>query len=82
MAKEVRIYGTGCPRCKQTFQVVIDTASELGIALDIQKVEDIAEIVKAGIMSTPAVAVDGKVVLAGKIPTQAQVKEWIAEQTN
>jgi small redox-active disulfide protein 2 len=77
MAKEVRIYGAGCPRCKQTFQVIIDTASQLDIALDIQKVEDLAEIVKAGIMSTPAVSVDGKVVLAGKIPTPAQVKEWI-----
>jgi len=82
MAKEVRIYGTGCPRCKQAFEVIMNTAAELNIALDIQKVEDIAEIVKAGIMSTPAVSVDGKVVLAGKIPTPAQVKGWIAEQAN
>lgn len=75
MAKRVEVFGKGCARCKQTIKIMESAIKELGVDAVVEKVEDINEIISRGIVSTPAVAVDGKIVLAGKIPTLEEAKE-------
>lgn len=74
--KEIKILGMGCPKCKATFQVVEEVAKANGFSGTIQKVEDISEIMSYGVMSTPAVVIDGRVAFAGGVPTKEQVKNW------
>lgn len=79
MAKKIEILGAGCARCKQTAKVMEMAAKELGIDAVVEKVEDIEEIIKRGITATPAVAVNGKIVLAGRIPNMAEAKKILSE---
>lgn len=72
--KKIQILGTGCPKCKRLAEVAELAAIELGIAYEIQKVTDIIEIVKFGVMMTPALAVDGKVKSVGKVPSLEEIK--------
>lgn len=74
---KIEILGTGCAKCKKTFEVVEKAVKEAGIKADITKVEDINNIMDYGVMVTPAVVVDGDVKIAGKIPSVDDVKEWI-----
>lgn len=74
---KIEILGTGCAKCKKTFEVVEKAVKEAGIKADITKVEDINSIMDYGVMVTPAVVVDGDVKIAGKIPSVDDVKEWI-----
>jgi small redox-active disulfide protein 2 len=76
---KVQVLGTGCTKCKQLHQNVINAAAEADIALDIEKVEDIQEIIKAGVMSTPALIIDGQVKSVGRVLTVAEVKKLIAQ---
>lgn len=73
----IEILGTGCAKCKKTFEVVEKAVNEAGIEAEITKVEDINSIMDYGVMVTPAVVVDGDVKIAGKIPSVDDVKEWI-----
>lgn len=79
--KNVKILGTGCPKCKHTQQLIESVAREKGLAipsdLTIEKIEGIQEIIAFGVMSTPAVVIDGEVVHAGGIPARAQVETWL-----
>lgn len=77
MAKKVEVFGKGCARCKQTIKIMDMAIKELGVDAVVEKVEDINEIVSRGIMETPAVAVDGKIVLTGKIPTLEEAKKLL-----
>lgn len=72
--KEIKVLGPGCAKCKSTFAVVEKVVNESGIDVTITKVEDIEEIIRYNVMSTPAVVIDGKVELKGKVPTEAEVK--------
>jgi small redox-active disulfide protein 2 len=74
---KIEILGTGCAKCKKTFEAVEKAVKEAGIKADITKVEDINSIMDYGVMVTPAVVVDGDVKIAGKIPSVDDVKEWI-----
>jgi small redox-active disulfide protein 2 len=71
---KVEVFGPGCPRCEQTFRTVINAAAELQLAADIQYVTDVATIADRGIRSTPAIVVDGEVVMHGRIPTPAEAR--------
>jgi small redox-active disulfide protein 2 len=77
MNMEIKILGTGCPRCKTLEKTTRDAVAELGITAEITKVEDIMKIMGYGIMHTPGLVVDEKVVLSGRLPTIAEVKEII-----
>lgn len=77
MAKKIEILGTGCPRCKKTEEVIKKALEELGIDAMVEKVEDVTEIISRGVASTPAVAIDGKVVISGKIPSLEEAKSLI-----
>lgn len=74
--KEIKILGTGCPKCKATFKVVEEVAKANGFSGTIEKVEDIVAIMSYAVMSTPAVVIDDRVAFAGGVPSKEQVKSW------
>ena len=74
----IKILGTGCANCKATQKLVEDVIKARGVQARVEKVEDIPSIMKYGVMSTPGVVIDGKVVHAGGIPSRAQVEQWIS----
>ena len=72
---EVLVLGPGCSRCKETYKVVERVISENNLDIRLSKIEDIAEMMKYNIMSTPAVVVDGTVRIKGHIPSTDEVKK-------
>jgi small redox-active disulfide protein 2 len=76
--KDIKVLGPGCKRCETTAQMVRDEAAKLGIAVDVTKVTDYAEIAGYGIASTPGIVVDGKVVHAGGLPKVEDIGKWLA----
>lgn len=74
---EIRVLGTGCAKCKATYQLVEKVVNELGLDAKLVKVEDIVEILNSGVMSTPAVVVDGVVKLKGHVPTENEVRKML-----
>jgi small redox-active disulfide protein 2 len=75
---KIAVLGTGCAKCKETAEVVRQAVSQAGMDATVDKVEDIQEIMKFKVMSTPAVAIDGKVVISGRVPTIAEFKSLLA----
>lgn len=76
--KTVKVYGSGCKRCEATEAMVKDAASRLGVAVEVEKVTDAKSIAMAGVMSTPAISVDGKLVHAGGLPDAAKLEGWLS----
>jgi small redox-active disulfide protein 2 len=74
---KIQILGTGCPKCKKLAELAENAARELGLEYELEKVTDINEIMNFGVMATPGLALDGKVVLAGKLPSSEHVKELL-----
>lgn len=72
--KDLKILGTGCPKCQRLTETAEAAAQELGLACQIEKVKDINDIMKFGVMVTPALVVDGQVKVAGKVPSVEQIK--------
>lgn len=75
--RQVQVFGTGCANCRRTVQLIETAASASGVPIALTKVERIEDIVAAGVMSTPAVAVDGRIVHAGGIPTREAIAAWL-----
>lgn len=75
--KDIKILGTGCAKCKSTVALFEESAHALGVEVKIEKVEDPAQIIAYGVMSTPAVVIDSKVVHKGGLPTKDQVMQWL-----
>lgn len=75
--KSIKILGTGCPKCKQTTALVEEVVKETGVEATIEKVEDIMEIMKYNIMSTPAVVIDGEVAIKGRIPSRSEITKLL-----
>lgn len=73
---DIKVLGTGCANCKATVKLVEEVATENGAVFTLGKVEDIKDIMSYGVMSTPAVIIDGKVVHAGGIPARDKVEQW------
>jgi small redox-active disulfide protein 2 len=76
--KNVKVLGTGCANCKATVKLIEDAARAKGVAVNLEKVENITDIMAYGVMSTPGVVIDGKVVHAGGVPNQSAVEGWLA----
>ncbi len=72
--KSLLVLGTGCPKCKKLAEMAEQTARELGIEFTLDKVTDINAIVGFGVMTTPALVVDGQVKVAGRLPSAAELK--------
>jgi small redox-active disulfide protein 2 len=73
--KKIQILGTGCPKCKKLAENAEIAAKELGMEYELEKITRIGDIMKFGAMITPALAVDGKVKMTGKVPSVEQLKE-------
>lgn len=76
---EIKVLGTGCPKCKSLEKATLDAVSQTGIDATVSKVEDIVEIMNYGVMSTPALVVNGKVVLKGRVPSVDEIKSLISK---
>ena len=74
--KNVKILGTGCANCQTTYKLVADVAKAKGVEIQLEKIEDLKAIMAQGVMSTPGVVIDGKVVHAGGVPSRAKVEGW------
>ncbi len=74
---KIQILGTGWPKCKKLTELADQAAKEMGLEYEIEKVTGIAEIMEFGVMTTPALAVDGKVLSAGHLPSYEKVKELL-----
>jgi len=72
---EIKILGTGCAKCKKLEKLTREVAEQNGIKATVIKVEDIAEIMKYNVMSTPALVVNEKVEIKGRVPTASEIKE-------
>jgi small redox-active disulfide protein 2 len=75
--KEIKVLGTGCANCRTTARLLDEVAREQAVEIRVEKVEHIEDIVAAGVMRTPAVIVDGKLVHSGGIPSRDAVAAWL-----
>ena len=76
---EIKVLGTGCAKCKSLEKAVINSLSELNIQADVSKVEDIMEIMQFGVMRTPALVINEKVVLSGRLPNDKELKTLLTQ---
>lgn len=76
---EIKILGSGCSKCKTLEKLTREVVEQNGIDASISKVEDIMEIMKYGVMATPALVVDGKVMIKGRVPSSEEIKEAITK---
>jgi len=74
---DIKILGTGCPRCQELEKRVIDTLAELNIAANVEKVTELKKFAAMGIFMTPGLVIDGKVVAQGKIPSKDELKKLL-----
>ena len=75
---DIKVLGTGCKNCTTTMKLIASVATEMNVKHCLTKVEDLADIAGFGVMSTPGVVINGKVVHSGTVPTKAQVTEWLS----
>ncbi len=73
----IEILGMGCPKCKKLYENAQTAVKELNAQAELVKIEDIQKITDYGIMTTPAIAIDGEVKAAGRIPAPDEIKKWI-----
>jgi len=74
---EIKVLGTGCKKCKTLEEITKQAVNESGIDATVIKVEDMLEIMKLGVLTTPALVIDGNVVLKGRVPSLSEVVELI-----
>ena len=75
--KDIKVLGSGCANCKSTLKLIEDAAKAKGVDVRLEKIEDLKDIVGYGIMSTPGVVIDGKVVHAGGVPSREKIEQWL-----
>ena len=71
---EIKVLGSGCAKCKTTYEMIEKIVKENQLDATLSKVEDIVELLNYGIMTTPAIVVDGEVKLKGHVPTESEIK--------
>ncbi len=76
---EIKVLGTGCPKCKKLEQAAVEAVAAAGIDATVTKVEDIFQIMQFGVMTTPALVVDGKVLVKGRVPGVDEIKNLITK---
>lgn len=75
---DIKVLGTGCANCKNTIALIEDVAKAQGVVVQLEKVEDIRVIMGYGVMSTPGVVINGKVVHAGGVPSREKIEQWLS----
>ena len=78
--KIIQIYGPGCKNCEKLFKLAKTAVEELGYDFKIEKINELNAMVSAGIMRTPGLAFDRKIILQGKLPTLYTLKNWISKE--
>ena len=78
--KNIKVLGTGCSNCRNTIKLLETVAHEKGVEIRVEKVEDLQDIMRYGIMSTPGVVIEGQVVHAGGVPSRQRVEGWLTPQ--
>jgi len=73
---DIKVLGTGCSNCKNTIALIEQIAREKGASITLAKVEELRDIMSYGVMSTPGVVIDGKVVHAGGVPSRDKIEKW------
>jgi small redox-active disulfide protein 2 len=76
---EIKILGTGCPKCKKLEKLVIDTVAENNIEANISKEEDIMKIMEYGVLNTPGIVIDGKVAMSGRLPSKSEIMDLLTQ---
>jgi len=76
---DIKVLGPGCPKCRQTEEIVKQAVAEAGVDAKIEKVTDLMKIAGYGVFGTPAVVIDGNVKSVGKIPSKEDVKKWLGK---
>ena len=76
--KDIKVLGPGCANCKTTVALIEQVAQAKGVAVNLQKVEEMRDIVSYGVMSTPSVVIDGKVVHSGSVPSRDKIEGWLS----
>lgn len=78
MAKRVKILGPGCANCRKLEAVAREAAAAAGVDAEFVKVTDMQAIVEHGVMATPGLVIDDRLVSSGRLPTQAEIRQWLA----
>ena len=76
---DIKVLGTGCANCKSTVALIEQVAKAKGVPVTLTKVEELRDIIGYGVMSTPGVVIDGKVVHAGGVPSRDKIDGWLAQ---
>lgn len=76
--KDIKVLGTGCRNCQTTLKLIEEVAQAKGTAIRLEKVDQIAEIMRYGVLSTPGVVIDGQVVHSGGVPDRKKVEGWLS----
>ncbi len=74
---DIKVLGTGCTNCKNTIALIDQVAKAKGVSVTLTKVEELRDIMGYGVMSTPGVVINGKVVHAGGVPTREKIDQWL-----
>jgi small redox-active disulfide protein 2 len=77
MKLDIKILGTGCPKCKNLERITTEVVTENNVDSQISKVEDIMEIMQYGVLSTPGLVINDKVVISGRVPSKEEIKQQI-----
>ena len=75
---DIKVLGTGCANCRNTVALISEVAAAKGVAIHLEKVEELRDIMGYGVMSTPGVVINGKVVHAGGVPSRDKIEQWLA----
>jgi small redox-active disulfide protein 2 len=75
---DIKVLGTGCVNCKNTVALIEQAAKAKGVSIQLEKVEELRAIMGYGVMSTPGVVINGKVVHAGGVPSRDKIERWLA----
>lgn len=79
MAINIKVLGTGCPKCNSLEKLTRKAVEESGLDAEIEKVEDIMKIIEYGIMKTPALVVNGEVKVSGRLPSEEELKAFLTQ---
>ncbi len=76
---DIKILGSGCPKCQRLEQLTREVATEIGVDAQFEHVRDIAKIMEYSVLSTPALVIEGKVKVAGRMPTKEEIGHWLGK---
>lgn len=76
---DIKILGSGCPKCQRLEQLTREVATDLGVDVKIEHVRDIAKIMEFSVLATPALVVDGEVKVSGRMPSKEEIGHWLGQ---